>query len=318
MTEANSENINQYSFAELVAARDLANQGEEAVSKVEQLEDSASKTRAELARVVLKAVEAGFTVLTPLEKEVAKKMAEDLSRARRMEALGILAGGVAHDMNNVLAVILGYASILQTKLDPEYPGLDYIKEILRACYRGMGMVRNLLEFGCIKSSAEHETLDLNGEIRDMTFALHEIAKAGVTGNKSMAIVMDLTDAPVDIEGDSDELKRILENLVSNARDAMPDEGEKRLTIKTESCYVDGENIVKLIVEDTGKGIEKENVDKVFDPFFTTKDRSKGTGLGLAIVERILIEHNATVRVDSVLGNGTTFTIAFPASDKEAV
>lgn len=242
-----------------------------------------------------------------------RKQAErQLLRSQRLESIGTLAGGLAHDLNNALAPILMGLTLLRT----EMPGGKRIIATMEASVRrGANMVRRLLAFAKGAEGARL-TLASNRLIMEMEDLI------AATFPKNIALKVDLAPDAHAIRGDSTQLHQVLLNLCVNARDAMPDGGT--LTLESQNVEVDATfasaspeaspgSYVVWRVTDTGSGIPPEIIDRIFDPFFTTKGPDKGTGLGLATVLGIVKGHRAFLRVYSVPGKGSTFAVYLPAA-----
>ncbi len=258
-----------------------------------------------------------FTALDISERKRAEgereKLQSQLIQAHKMESVGRLAGGVAHDFNNMLGVILGHTELLLMKADP---GLDLyagLQEIRKAAERSANLSRQLLAFAR-KQTISPQVLDLNDRIEGMLELLsrligEDIDLAWVPDRRLWPVYMDPTQAD-----------QILANLCANARDAVT--GNGRVTIETQCINIDAAycashcearagDYVLLAVSDNGCGIAKESMDKLFDPFFTTKELGKGTGLGLATLYGIVKQNNGFIYVYSELGTGSTFKIYLP-------
>ena len=227
-------------------------------------------------------------------------------RAQRLEAVGRLAGSVAHDFNNVLTVIKGYAEFaLRQRADDAL--LDPLEQIHDASLRGIALTRRLLSFSKRPEGAP-QVLDLNEAIQAAVVFLRRLA------GERIRLVADLdVDAPA-VRIDPTQFEQLLLNLVVNARDAMP--GGGRLSIETERADVvadPGQEYVALRVTDTGTGIAPEVQARVFEPFFTTKPHDEGSGLGLATVREVAERAGGWVEVQSAAGCGTTFSILLPSA-----
>jgi len=247
-----------------------------------------------------------------------KKIESQLLRSQRMESIGTLASGIAHDLNNILAPILMSASILHDLVPQDARPLTTAIE--ESAQRGTDIVKQVLTFA---RGIEGERVPL--QPRHLIKEIQEITRE--TFPRSIHI---RTGAPKElwtVIGDSTQVHQILLNLSINARDAMPDGGS--LTISAENTYLDECNVgmhsdakpgnyVSISVEDTGSGIPPHIIDKIFDPFFTTKEVGKGTGLGLSTVIGIVKSHGGFVKVYSEIGKGTTFKVFLPASPGEAI
>jgi PAS domain S-box-containing protein len=248
---------------------------------------------------------------------VHKRLEEQLRQSQKMEAIGQLAGGVAHDFNNILTIILGHATLLTlTPLDPRAQASA--SQIKQASERAAGLTRQLLAFGR-KQIVNPRPLDLNHVVGNMTEMLGRLL------GEDIVLQLNFSSEPAIIEADASMIEQVLLNLSVNSRDAMPRGGT--LSIKVSAREVDTSHIrqfadaragrfVCLIHSDTGMGIPPENVTRIFEPFFTTKELGKGTGLGLATVYGIVKQHKGWIEVESELGRGTTFCIFLPASTNQ--
>ncbi len=243
-------------------------------------------------------------------------LSEQLRQSQKMESVGQLAAGVAHDFNNILTIIHGHTGMLIAKkqLSPELS--DPVQQIADAATRATELTRQLLAFSR-KQEMRPKTLDLN----DVIVKLSKMLKRVVFGF-SIEIDFAYADQLACVEGDTGMIEQILLNLTVNARDAM--DGGGSLKIRTEMFEVDGEHAsrnpdakagsyVCLRVTDTGCGMSQETQRKIFEPFFTTKGPGKGTGLGLSTVYGIVKQHQGWIEVDSEIGKGTTFSVLLPAS-----
>ena len=243
-----------------------------------------------------------------------KRLEEQLRQSQKMEAIGQLAGGVAHDFNNILTIILGHASLLaMTPLEPK--ALVSANQIKQASERAAGLTRQLLAFGR-KQIVNPRPLDLNRVVGGMTEMLGRLL------GEDISLQLNFSSEPAVVEADPTMLEQILLNLSVNSRDAMPRGG--RLAIRISLREVDTAYLRKSVEAtagrfvclshtDTGGGIPPENIQRIFEPFFTTKELGKGTGLGLATVYGIVKQHKGWIEVESDLGKGTTFNIFLPAS-----
>ncbi|MBE0427158.1 MAG: PAS domain S-box protein [Nitrospirae bacterium] len=246
-----------------------------------------------------------------------KKIQEQLIHSQKMESVGALAGGIAHNFNNILTTILGYSELLI-----EYSNLDdsskqKVENIESSARKAGVMVSKLLGFA---RREKHEILPLN---------LHHVINDSVklfegVLDKKIGLKINLCSNNPIIEGDPNQVEQVIMNLIVNAKDAMPDGG--LITIKTDiieigkdktdtPAYIEQGKYVVLTVSDTGCGIPKNIINKVFDPFFTTKEKGKGTGLGLAMVYGIVKDHRGYISVQSEIDKGTIFDIYLPVSER---
>lgn len=243
-----------------------------------------------------------------------KNLEDRLRQSEKMEAIGQLAGGVAHDFNNMLAVINGYSSGLARSTNLDEREREAIDEIRTAGQRAAGLTRQLLAFSR-KQVLKPMVVDLNQTIAEMESMLSRLIGEDVR-------IRTLLDSSLwQIRIDPGQLEQIIMNLAINSRDAMPDGGV--LTIETGNAEVDAERHdlapgrhVRFSVTDTGCGMDDAVRDRIFEPFFTTKDQGKGTGLGLASVYGIVKQSGGQISVESAPGRGATFTILFPAIETE--
>jgi signal transduction histidine kinase len=228
---------------------------------------------------------------------------DQLMQAEKLSSIGLLAAGVAHEVNTPLAVITSNAQMLVRQMDPDDPRTRTLEKIIAQAFRASEIANNLLKFSRIGTS-EYSDLDVNRVISESLSLVEPMLKAArVTVNSQ------LKDSLPAVYGNSGKLQQVFMNLIMNARDAMPRGGE--LTIATEA----ENSTVHVEVSDNGVGIPADHLNKIFDPFFTTKATSRGTGLGLAVTYGIIREHSGSIQVDSVVGRGTTFRLEFPAVRK---
>ena len=241
-----------------------------------------------------------------------KRLEEHLLHAQKMDALGTLAGGVAHDFNNILTAVLGYAELLKDEMDEDDPQYKAVRIIEDSAKKGAALASSILN-ATRKEKLVFSILNLNDTVKDSLELLSR------TIPKIISIELGLEPDLSNIKGDPTQLQQIIINLTVNAMDAMPEGG--KLFIRTSRVGKDHivtkglpshDEFIKLTVTDTGKGIEKDIASKVFDPFFTTKDRGSGTGLGLYIVHSIVSNHGGHINLYSEPGSGSTINIYFPA------
>jgi PAS domain S-box-containing protein len=229
-----------------------------------------------------------------------RQLQSQLQQAQKMESLGLLAGGVAHDMNNILGAILGLASAHIGSLPPGSPVRQALDTICKATDRGGRMVKSLLSFAR-QAPAEERELDLNEIIQEEIHLLERTTLARIQ------LEMRLADDLRPIRGDAGALTHALMNLCVNAVDAMPDGGT--LSLQTRNLGLDW---IEVRVQDTGIGMPREVLDKAMDPFFTTKDTGKGTGLGLSLAYSTVKAHRGQITLQSEPAAGTCVTLRFPA------
>jgi len=242
------------------------------------------------------------------------QLEEELRHALKMEAVGRLAGGVAHDFNNLIGVILGYAELL-LRLDPEYVQRPKIEQIQKAAEKAWNVTRQLLAFSR-KQILDPRVLDLNGVVSELGHMLPSLI------GEDVELAIELAPHLGQVKADPGQLEQVLVNLAANARDAMPRGG--RLTIATANLEVrHGEpaprpltpgRYVALTVKDNGEGMDGDTQARIFEPFFTTKEKGKGTGLGLAMVYGIVKQSGGFIFVESAPREGTAFRILLPRVD----
>ncbi|HEX9019866.1 MAG TPA: ATP-binding protein [Nitrospirota bacterium] len=242
-----------------------------------------------------------------------KRLEAQLRHAQKMESIGVLAGGVAHDFNNILTAVIGYANLLQMKI-PEDDPLHYdIGQILAASNKATQLVKSLLAYSR-KQIIDLKLVDMNSIVLEVTKLLSSLLR------EDIELRTVLAENALTIKADPGQIEQVMMNLATNARDAMPRGG--LLTVETGQKELDAEFITThgygvpgryalLTVSDTGVGMDKKTKEKIFDPFFTTKEVGKGTGLGLAMTYGIIKQHNGYITVYSEPGEGTTFSIYLP-------
>ncbi len=253
-----------------------------------------------------------------LAEEERQKLADQLLHAQKMEAIGRFAGGVAHDFNNMLNVIIGYAEMVSGRLNHEDPLRKEVDEIQKAGMRSAALTQQLLAFSR-KQIIKPEVLDINALLKNLEKMLRRVI------GEHIDIVVALADDIGRIKVDPAQIEQVFMNLALNARDAMPRGG--KLTIETVNADLDDVyakdhaevvtgRYVMIAVTDTGYGMDNETRSKIFEPFFTTKDRGKGTGLGLATVYGIVKQSGGHIFVYSEPGQGTTFKVYLPRTDAQ--
>ncbi len=243
--------------------------------------------------------------------EQVQSLQAQLAQAQKMEAIGRLAGGVAHDFNNMLTVINGHAFLAGSKLPANDRTRVHLAEIAKAGERAAALTAQLLAFSR-KQILQPRRFDLNQMLADSTSILRRMV------GEDVRLELSPTPAPCPVNADPHQLEQVLFNLSANARDAMPLGGHLRIqTAVAEADPAEGEpqlrghRRVVLTVSDDGAGMDEATQRRIFEPFFTTKDVGKGTGLGLSTVQGIIDQSGGLIEVESVLGRGTTFRIELP-------
>ncbi len=255
---------------------------------------------------------AAFGTLIDITKE--RTLESQLRQSQKMEAIGTLAGGVAHDFNNILTALTGYGTLLQMKLDKNDPLRHYADQILSASQKGAGLTQSLLAFGRLQPISLRP-LNISSAVRGTEKLLRRLV------TEDISLITDLSPEDTVVMADPTQIDQILFNLVTNGRDAMPGGGS--LHIATKTVKMDNEFILihgfgktgwyqLLSFADTGTGMDERTMQKIFDPFFTTKEIGKGTGLGLSTVYGIVKQHNGYITVQSEIGRGAVFHIYIPA------
>ncbi len=247
-----------------------------------------------------------------------RQLEEQLRHIQKMDAVGTLAGGIAHDFNNIIQAIMGYTSVLKTRIGDADAGAKEIESIKRAGLRASELTTQLLGFAR-GGKYEVRPVDFNQVVEKVVSMIRH------TFDRSIEIRTELADGLSAVEGDAGQLEQTVLNLCINARDAMPKGGILTLGTRHET-FTGGEEgapegtphgtYISFSLTDTGVGIPPENIPRIFEPFFSTKDPGKGSGMGLAMAYGIVKNHGGTLDVRSVPGKGTTFRVLVPASSKE--
>jgi signal transduction histidine kinase/CheY-like chemotaxis protein len=245
-----------------------------------------------------------------------KKLETRLQQAVKMEAIGTLAGGIAHNFNNLLMSIIGNASMVLLDLDHSHPHYKNLKNIEKQVKNGSKLTRQLLGYA-MEGKYEIKPISLNQVVKETSDTFGE-------ARKDIMIHRELTEKLYGIEADQEQVEQVLLNLYVNAAEAMPGGGDLFLkTMNATDKDMTGKayepkpgNYILLIVRDTGVGMDQKTMDRIFDPFFTTKGLAQGTGLGLASAYGIIKGHKGYIDVYSDKERGTTFEIYLPAIEKE--
>jgi two-component system cell cycle sensor histidine kinase/response regulator CckA len=247
-------------------------------------------------------------------REALEAKEEQLRQSQKMEAIGRLAGGVAHDFNNMLSVILGYSELAASGLAPDDERLGHLREVRTAGRRAADLTKQLLLFSR-HGAVERQVLDLNTLLGGMEKLCRRLL------GEDVELVYRRSASPARIRANPGHIEQVVMNLVVNGRDAMPTGG--RLTIETSEVILTGASTsmvlpvaagsyVCVAVSDTGVGMDRATRERIFEPFFTTKERGKGTGLGLSTVFGIVQQSEGSIEVLSECGRGTTFNVYFPS------
>lgn len=245
-----------------------------------------------------------------------KQLEEQLHLAQRMKALGTLAGGIAHNFNNLLTGIMGSASLMLLNTDPTHPHYERLKSIEKLVDSGSKLTRQLLGFAR-KGQYEVKTLNINQVVRETSDTFDAT-------RKDIRVHRNLAEKLLGVHADQGQIEQILWNLYVNAADAMVGGGDlfieahtlTHAEMKSKPYKVKPGTYVLIKVRDTGSGMDKKTMERIFEPFFTTKGLARGTGLGLASVYGMVKAHGGYIDVDSWKGKGTTFSIYLPASQQE--
>lgn len=251
----------------------------------------------------------GRDITARLQAEQALRENEARLRdAQRLESVGRLAAGIAHDLNNLLTPILGYADLVARQLGDGHPHADALAQIKYASERARDLVAQLTAFGR-RQTLEYRTVDLNAAVGRLEKLLRRSFRADIH------LHLDLAGETPPVRADLGQIEQVIMNLALNAADAMPGGGDLCIGTSAVPAPVDGGGLpgpcAMLWVRDTGAGMDKETVARIFEPFFSTKGEM-GTGLGLATVHGIVKQHSGEILVDSVPGRGTTFRVYLPA------
>lgn len=250
----------------------------------------------------------------------SKRLEEQLQLAQKMEAVGTLTGGVAHEFNNILTSIMGFSEILQDELADGSNERKYANMIASSAKRASKLTNGLLAYSR-RQKAVLESIDINGVLNEVNDFLYPIK------GEDISIVIKPSGGPLIVEADKAQVEQVFMNLATNAMDAMKDGGtltfeSGKTTVTREPAgghgMVDPGEYALIEVRDTGEGMDPETQQRAFEPFFTTKDVGKGTGLGLSVVYGIIRKHKGNITVDSLPGDGTAFRIMLPLSLKSAV
>lgn len=249
-----------------------------------------------------------------------KRLEAEMQQAQKMESIGRLAGGVAHDFNNILSVIQGYTELARDTLEEDHPAHEELLQVLRASIRASQLTRQLLAFSR-RQVLRPEVTDINLIVSDAEKMFRRLI------GEDVELIVQLGTAIPKVLADPGQIEQVIMNLVVNARDAMPTGGQ--ISLKTHEVLLSSEQAqhlgsmpagaaIALEIQDTGTGMAPDTLAHIFDPFFTTKEKGKGTGLGLATVYGIVKQSGGGIRVESALGKGSSFCVYLPAITDHAV
>ncbi len=267
-------------------------------------------------KVPLRDESGNITGLVAISRDVTerRKLEEQIIRASRLEMAGRLAGQVAHDFNNLLSPLLGYPEMIKARLPEGHPAIRFCESMQRVAMQMAAINEDLLALGR-RGRAGQEIIDPNRLVE------HLLQQMGAT-QEELTIETQLASGIPDVQGSAAQLMRVLSNLVTNAREAMP--GGGTLLVSTSAVHlkeptgqynrIPAGDYVRFSVSDTGSGIRPDVLDHIFDPFFTTKhgEGQRGSGLGLSVVQGIVEDHRGAIDVETVAGRGTTFSVYLPA------
>ncbi len=255
-----------------------------------------------------------------------RKLEQQLFQSQKMESIGLLTGSIAHDFNNIMTAINGYAELMITQMEADNPLFGKVIGIMKAGKKSSSLTRQLLAFSR-KQIIEPRIININHVILELEKMLHRLI------GEDIMMKSNLSDQIKPIKADPAQIEQILINLVINARDAINQKTKngsfREITIETEPVYLDeefvsahiGSNLgpyVKMAVKDNGTGMDKDTEAKMFEPFFTTKEKERGTGLGLATVYGIVKQNNGCIFVETEPGVGSIFNIYWPQSDEKDI
>jgi PAS domain S-box-containing protein len=292
--------------------RVLRNRKSEVVDYKLFINGSERSFRARVNPIFAPGTEPGTVSMLARDVTESKALETQLLRSQRLESVGKLAGGIAHDLNNILQPILMSIQLLNTRITDE-KSRSWLEILDRSAQRGADLIRQILSFA--------RGLESKKQPFDLKYLVKEVQKiVDETFPKFIMLHIETDDGIPAVFGDYTQLNQVLMNLCVNARDAMPDGGALRIVTKSITLGENGipaflkpdyRQYIVIEISDNGVGIPSEYMDRIFDPFFTTKEQDKGTGLGLSTVYGIVKDHDGYINVESQVGKGTTFTIYLP-------
>jgi nitrogen-specific signal transduction histidine kinase/CheY-like chemotaxis protein len=268
-------------------------------------------------------VEGNITNLVVVKRDLSKEelLQKQLQQAMKLEAIGTLAGGIAHDFNNILAAMIGYGQIAKGKLPEEDPAQEDIDQVLLAGDRASQLVKQILTFSRRDSEGTFHPLKVQHVIKEVIKLLRSSFPT------TIEIRQNIDNNCPAILAEPSQLHQVVMNLCTNAKQAIGENygavtiGLEEYTVKSPkliqgSSLLTTGSYVQLTVSDSGQGMSKEIQSRIFDPFFTSKPKDQGTGLGLSVVHGIVERHGGTIMVESVLDEGTTFSLFFPVINED--
>ncbi len=307
-----------YTQQDAVAYLKLAAQGQPQLFDWVARTKTGSTFRAEvnMRKAIINGV--AYILVTVRDVTSRKQLEEQLNQARKMESIGRLAGGVAHDYNNMLAVIIGRVGLALKRLSSDDPVARNLNEVMKAAHRSADLTKQLLTFAR-RQETTPTVINVNDAVEKLVTMLNQLI-----GEAIDLEWMPSMDAWL-VKIDPSQFDQIILNLVINARDAISDSGS--IKVETDNACVDAEmchsdfdcapgNYVVISVADSGFGMDEETIKHIFEPFFTTKELGHGTGLGLATIYGIVKQHGGFINVTSELGNGSCFKIFLPQVNAE--
>ncbi len=258
----------------------------------------------------------GFaSVITDITER--KQLEAQLRQAQKMEAIGVLTGGIAHEFNNLLTPILGFAEILMCDKSEDDPDLSRLSQIQHAGNRAKDLIKQMLAYGR-QSMSKRESVQLETLVEDTIKLVKNTIPPNISIKKEIEVDLPPT------HGMSNELQQVILNLCINASHAMPAGGEIIIRLRNEGFrkfssargQISEGNFLSLSVQDAGFGMSQDTVNRIFDPFYTTREVGQGSGLGLSVVQGIVEQHKGIIEVDSAPGEGSTFHMYFPVAQEE--
>ncbi len=278
-----------------------------------QLRGSETFLQITLTRAKLYERETLIAVLTDASQ--LRQLEDQFAQSQKMEAVGKLAGGVAHDFNNVLTAIIGHCDLLLLRKDASHPDYSDLMQITQNANRAAALVRQLLAFSR-EQTLNPEVLSIQDVVTDTHYLLNRLV------GETVRISLDMAPALWDVRADHQQLEQVLMNLVVNARDAMEGVGQITVSVANRRLASGGPafrsaapgDYVEIAIADTGPGIDPQVLDRVFDPFFTTKPKGEGTGLGLSTVYGIVKQSGGFIQADNLPEGGAVFRILLPRAE----